>query len=173
MLIREALEELLQCAQEQLTMPVCQSFWNPGGNAPFDSCEETTQVIDGELVTASGQLWVGHITDAAGWPAQTTNPITCATPFAVTIELGIVRCAKGKLQDVDLLPDPDLITQDAQQQEEDRVALKNAILCCWGISGRDMLPPIWEPIEPRGGCVGGTWTVVVRDATCLCHVEES
>lgn len=170
MRVRDALLSLLECAEDQLEIPVCRAFWNPGGNAPYDVCSSTT---DAEGNVTNGQLWVGHITDTAGWPAITANPITCATPFAVTIELGIVRCAKSVLDDTELIPAADLVTEDAEQQEADRVALKNAILCCWGVSGKDMLPPIWEPIEPRGGCVGGTWTIVIRDASCLCEPGDS
>lgn len=166
MRVRAALEQLLQCAIDQLETPVCRSFINPGANAPHDSCEKTE---DGD-----GQLWVAHLSDTAGWPTTTANPITCAVPFAATIELGIVRCAQGKLQDVSpYVPDPDFITADALQQEDDRQALKNAFMCCWGVDGKDMLPPIWEPIEPFGGCVGGIWTIVIRDANCLCEPAES
>ena len=166
MRVADALEELLACALAQLETPVCRSFINPGANAPHDACEKTA--------TSDGQLWVANITSSAGWPSFTSDPITCATPFAETIELGITRCAVGKLRDVaPFVPPPEDVTADAQQQQTDKLALKNAILCCWGISGKDMLPPIWEPIEPQGGCVGGTWTVVIRDATCLCEPAES
>lgn len=151
---------------DQLETPTCRSFIFPGDNAVHDSCEKTA---DGD-----GQLWVANITSAAGWPTTTSDPITCATPFAETIELGITRCQQGKLRDVSpYVPDPALVTADAIQQQVDKLALKNAILCCWGVSGKDLLPPIWEPINGQGGCVGGTWTVVLRDATCLCEPVES
>lgn len=173
MQVRDALLGLLECAEEQLERPVCRSFWNPGDTAPHDICEVSKEVVDGEVVERDGQLWVGHLTDTAGWPTISSNPITCATPFAVSIELGIVRCAKSKLKDVTYIPAANLITEDAEQQEEDRIALKNAILCCWGVSGKDMLPPIWTPIDPQGGCVGGVWTVIIRDATCSCEPPDS
>jgi hypothetical protein len=160
-----ALERLLECAEDQLERAVCRSFVNPGDDAPHDVCEVNT--VNG--VVHDGQLWVGHLTDTAGWPALTSDPITCATPFAVSIELGIVRCAQSKLTDVVLIPAAATLTADARQQEEDRQALKNAWQCCWGVSGKDLLPPIWTPINPQGGCVGGVWTLILRDATCLCE----
>ena len=167
MRIRDALEQLLECAEAQLETPVCRSFINPGANAPHDSCEKGPNGSD-------GQLWVANIGSTAGWPQFTGDPITCATPFAETIELGITRCALGKLKDTaPWVPPAEDVTTDALQQQTDKLALKNAILCCWGVSGKDMLPPIWEPIEPFGGCVGGTWTIVLRDATCLCEPVES
>ena len=166
MRVLTALEQLLQCALDQLETPVCRSFINPGDNAPHDSCEKTS--------TGDGQLWVANLTSTAGWPTFTSDPITCATPFAETIELGITRCAESKLQDTSpWVPPAESVTADALQQQVDKLALKNAILCCWGISGKDLLPPIWNPIPPYGGCVGGVWTIILRDGTCLCEPMES
>lgn len=166
MQVRDALEQLLQCALDQLETPVCRSFINPGGNAPHDNCQK--------VGNSDGQLWVANLNSYAGWPTQTSDPITCATPFGEVIELGITRCALGKLRDVSpFVPDQEDVTADALQQQTDKQALKNAILCCWGISGKDLLPPLWEPIEPQGGCVGGTWTMIIRDANCLCESPES
>jgi hypothetical protein len=166
MRVLEALQQLLQCAIDQLETPVCRSFINPGDNAPHDSCEAAGG--------SDGQLWVANTSSTAGWPTTNSDPITCATPFAETIELGITRCAQGKLQDTSpYVPPPALVTADAVQQQVDKLALKNAILCCLGVSGKDLLPPIWEPIEPQGGCVGGTWTFVLRDGSCLCEPAES
>lgn len=170
----EALTTLLACAYEQIEPKVCRQFWNPGANAPHDNCEVQRRIIDGETVVTDGQLWVAHTTGTAGWPYPTDQPINCATPFAETIEVGIVRCAKSKLKDgADPIPPAQDVTDDAIQQEADRNALKQAILCCWGVDGKDMLPPVWEPIEPQGGCVGGTWTIIIRDASCVCPAEES
>lgn len=166
MRIRDALEQLLQCAIDQLETPVCRSFINPGSNAPHDNCQKAGG--------SDGQLWVANVTSTAGWPTTTTDPITCATPFAEVIELGITRCALSKLRDTSpFVPPAEDVTADAIQQQVDKLALKNAILCCWGVSGKDLLPPIWEPIEPFGGCVGGTWTVILRDGSCLCEPPES
>lgn len=165
----DALTNLLECALEQLETPVCRSFINPGANAPHDVCESVT---DNEGVDFNGQLWVADINSVAGWPSQTTLPITCAVPYADQIEIGIVRCAQSVLDDVNLIPDADLLTADATQQQDDKDALKRAILCCWGVDGRDMLAPFWEPIEPQGGCVGGTWTITIRDASCVCPAES-
>jgi len=157
----EALRTLLECAVTAIETPVCRSFINPGDGAAHDNCEKTAD--------SNGQLWVGNLTDTAGWPALTSDPITCATPFAVSIELGIVRCAQGKLKDTPpYIPDAELVTADAEQQQTDKQALKTAILCCWGVSGKDLLPPIWTPINPQGGCVGGVWTIILRDASCVC-----
>lgn len=169
MRVSDVLDELFNCALSLIEVPVCRSFKNPGDGAPHDYCEG--KVIDG--VYADGQLWVAHISSVAGWPDSDGSPITCATSFTETYELGIVRCAQGKLEDGLQIPDQDLITADAEQQEEDRLALKNAFLCCAAIDGRDILPPVWEPISPLGGCVGGTWLLSIRDGGCVCESWES
>jgi hypothetical protein len=166
--IREALETLLACAQDQINTPVCRAFWNPGANAPHDSCGQT--IVDG--VVHDGQLWVAHLTSAAGWPSPTGDPITCVTPFSETVEIGIVRCARGVLQDDGQPPPASDVTADAQRQATDREALKQAILCCWGVEGRDLLGLTWEPIEPQGGCVGGIWTLTLRNASCRCPEDS-
>ena len=36
------------------------------------------------------------------------------------------------------------------------------------VDGMDLIVEGWEAIEPQGGCVGGVWTVVIRDAGCDC-----
>lgn len=166
MTVADALIALLECASGELSVPVCRSFIHPGSRAPHDSCEES---LDGK----NGQLWVANTEGVGGWPPGASGlPITCATPFSETIEVGVVRCAMGKVRDDGTPPPPEDVTADAIQQQEDKDALKRAILCCWGLPGRDLSPPVWNPIEPYGGCVGGTWTVVIRDASCYCAASS-
>lgn len=165
------METLLECVQDALgsEYPVCRTFINPGPDAPHDVCSRST--IDG--VEVDGQLWVAHLTQTSGWPAPTGLPTTCATAFSNQIELGIVRCAEGKLTDQGNIPAADLITNDAIAQQRDRLILLNAILCCAPIEGKDIIVQDWTAIPPTGGCVGGVWTFYVRDAGCACSSMES
>jgi hypothetical protein len=156
----DALHDLLDCAEEEIDLPVCRKFVYPGLNAPHDSCEATLH--------GNGQIWVGHGDTLVGWPEPSGLPTTCAAPLNETVELGIVRCQKGSLQDGGELPDVDLITEDAQRQEDDRQALRRAIMCCWGVEGRDLIVESWRPIPPLGKCVGGVWTFRFRMAGCNC-----
>ena len=146
--------------------PVCRSFKNPGEDAPHDVCESSRDGSD-------GQLWIAHLGSQPGWPQQDIEPTTCKTAWMEQIEVGVVRCAKSKLQDDGTPPTPEAVTEDAEQQEEDRLALRNAILCCSVIDGKDLIMVGWEPIEPLGGCVGGIWTFFIRDAGCDCGSFES
>lgn len=165
MRVVDVLENLLTCAEEAIDPPVCRAFKNPGPNAPHDVCETGPNGTD-------GQLWVAHLTSQPGWPAPTGEPTTCATPFGEQFEMGVTRCAQGKLTDDGGPPDEDLVTADADQQEADRLALRNALLCCLGVEGKDLIIETWEATEPLGGCVGGVWTFTIRDAGCTCDSES-
>lgn len=166
----DTLFELLDCADELVFPAVCRSFWHPGPEAPHDICSVST---DSEGNISNGQLWIGHALEQPGWPVPTGEPITCTTPFTETLELGIVRCAQGIVDDDGQPPDADLITADAQQQYEDRLALRRAILCCWSVEHKDIVLVQWDAVPPQGGCVGGVWTVQLRDSSCACGPESS
>jgi hypothetical protein len=164
MRVLDALEQLLECAEELLDPPTCRQFINPGGVAPFDVCSTSTS--DG--ITYNGQVWTGHVSSQQGWPITTGLPLDCIDNFAETIQVGVVRCAQGKLTNKGQPPAAALVTADAEQQELDRLALRNAILCCLGLEGKDLIIVDWNPVEPEGGCVGGIWTITIRDGGCDC-----
>lgn len=163
-MILDKLQELIDCAVEQLEVPVCRTFVNPGPDAPHDVCSKKG--------TADGQMWVAHLNTQSGWPAPTGQPTTCATAFTDMVEIGITRCA-AKLTNQGDPPKETEVTADAYQQQEDRIALRNAILCCWSIEGKDLIIVGWEAIPPGGGCVGGVWTLEIRDGGCNCGSLES
>lgn len=167
MRLADAIDELFECSLDGIDPPVCRSFKNPGEGAPHDNCEKNRST------GADGQLWIAHLLSQAGWPSPTGEPTTCATPFTETIEIGIVRCAQGKVTDKGTPPPAELVTADAEQQESDRLAIRNAILCCSAIDAKDLIIGDWVPIDPQGGCVGGVWTVLIRDAGCNCNNIES
>lgn len=164
----DALEALLICAEDAVDPPVCRAFWNPGPEAPYDVCE--TMTVEGTVV--NGQLWVGNTFTSEGWPISTSDPTSCRSNWTDLIEVGIVRCAQGVINDDGNAPDADLITADAQQQLQDRNSLREAILCCFDIEHVDLFVESWTPIPPEGGCVGGRWTIRVRDAGCDCGSES-
>lgn len=164
-MILDKLVELLQCAEEQIDVPVCRTFINPGPDAPHDVCSKQRDGSD-------GQMWVGHLFSNEGWPVPTGLPTTCAAPFADQIEIGIVRCA-AKVNDQGEAPPADEVTADAYQQQADRIALRNAIQCCWSVDNLNIVIIDWTAIPPTGGCVGGVWTLSVRDGGCNCGNLES
>ena len=159
------LEALLACAEEEIDPPVCRAFWHPGPDAPHDVCETGAGGVD-------GQLWVALLTTNQGWPSPDGEPTSCASAWTDNIEIGIVRCARGKLGDDGAIPPADDVTADAQQQIEDRDALRRAILCCLDVENKDIIVEGWEAVAPLGGCVGGTWTLRSRHAGCDCTPES-
>ena len=167
MRLADAIDELFECSLAAIDPPVCRSFKNPGEGAPHDNCEKN------KSTGADGQLWVAHLGSTSGWPSPTGEPTVCSTPFSEHIEIGITRCVLSKLTDQGKPPSEELITADFEQQEADRLAIRNAMLCCAAIEGKDVIIEGWEPIDPQGGCVGGVWTLYVRDAGCDCNNIES
>jgi hypothetical protein len=162
----QLLTNLLDCAERQLSIPVCRSFVATGPNVPWDSCEVSD---DG---TSIGQLWVAQLWETPDWPSPTGNPKGCwPANWTAQIELGITRCQLGKPDD-DGYVDPNNITLDAAQQQVDRYELMTAIICCWGVSERDIVFDRWEALEPRGGCIASRWLLRVRVGTCNCETTS-
>lgn len=159
------LDNLLDCAESEIETPVCRRFIYPGERPPLDICEVTR---DG----ADGQLWISNPATFVGWPDQSGLPMTCAVPRSESISLGIVRCQRGSIQDGGQLPDENLITEDAERQQNDKDALLRALLCCSQIEGQDIMIESWEPIAPNGKCVGGRWTFSIRIDGCVCSQES-
>lgn len=162
----DTLTRLLACAEEALDPKPCRVFKYPGERATHDNCQKTS---DG-----NGQLWVANLDTYPGWPeGQGIHQTTCALQYADKIEVGVVRCAQGKIGDDFKSPDASLVTADAEMQQEDKEALRRAILCCFVQEGSDVEIDKWEAIKPKGGCVGGVWTIKVKDSGCSCNDVES
>lgn len=155
-LLSSQLTELLQCAETSLTVAPCRSFINPGPLPAFDVCED------------GGQLWVAHVQITPSWPEPSGTPNRCGTNMTARVELGVLRCAEGVLQDDGSPPLAQAITNDALQQQLDRSELLTAIECCWSVDSMDYILDLWTPIIPQGGCVGGFWSLRLRVGGCAC-----
>lgn len=121
-----------------------------------------------------GLAWVRpssfYPTGAAGFPVQDSAPIKGGTrAWAITLELGAVRCAPtGDEHSVPTADDWDLTTQAVM---DDAAAMRRA-LCCFidakaGRSGK-VLPGLWQPTDIQGGCVGGILPVTILGPACDC-----
>lgn len=172
-MILDTLQTLLECAVdalEEAEVPVCRSFINPGNDAPHDICSAG---FNSKGIAIDGQLWVAHLGTTSGWPSPTGIPTTCQAPWTDLIELGIVRCARAKISDSGTAPPAELITEDAENQERDRLLLRQVMMCCSAIDWKNLVVQDWDPISPQGGCVGGVWSFFVRDSGCTCGSLES
>jgi hypothetical protein len=120
-----------------------------------------------------GLAWVRP---AAFFPSSGTFPVQDAAPvrggqraWAVTLELGAVRCAPTG--DENSVPTAEEWEATVQAVMDDAAAMRRAI-CCFidakaGRSAR-VLAGIWQPIDVQGGCVGGIIPVTVQGPVCDC-----
>ncbi len=120
-----------------------------------------------------GLAWVRP---AAFFPSSGTFPVqdeaalrTGVLAWAVTLELGAVRCAPTS--DADSIPSGDQWDTTVQAVMDDAAAMRRAI-CCFidakaGRAGR-VLPGVWQPLDVQGGCVGGILPVTVQGPACDC-----
>lgn len=127
----------------------CRVALYPGGEAAFDTCEESA-CSDG-----NGQLWANlqpfTLTTDAGGNCQIIR---------YTAEIGIIRCAAKPGND-GTPPSAAAVANDAWQQALDADQIQSAITCCDTLTpdDRDKLTlTAWRPVI-EGGCVGGIWTV--------------
>jgi len=115
-----------------------------------------------------GLAWVrpaSFFPSSAAFPGQDAAPMKGGTrAWAVTLELGFVRCAPvGDENTIPTAADWDATVQAVM----DGAAAMRRALCCFE-GGRQVLPGIWQPIEVQGGCVGGLMTLTVRGPACDC-----
>lgn len=120
-----------------------------------------------------GLAWVRP---AGFYPSSSVFPVQDAAPvrggikaWAVTLELGAVRCAP--VGDEKNIPTGDDWDATVQAVMDDGAAMRRAI-CCFidAVPGRStrVLPGIWQPIEVEGGCVGGIIPVTIQGPACDC-----
>jgi hypothetical protein len=138
-------------------------------------------VVDHLLSTSEdeccdGLAWVrpaGFYPSSGTFPVQDDTPIKGAAAgaraWAVTLEMGAVRCAPTP--EATAIPTGDEWDDVVQAVMDDAAAMRRAI-CCFidakhGRSGR-VLPGLWQPLSVQGGCVGGILPVTVQGPVCDC-----
>lgn len=153
------------CAELDDTVggPVCTCCLAPGAE-PVECCE----CAEGE-----GKAWVRVVRiwpTGARWPLPAADPAACRVGgYAVELELGVVRCV-STIDDDGSPPTCDDRTADTVKILEDAAAMRAAASCCF--PGTDLgrawrsIPGEWRPIEPQGGCAGGTLLVTIESGDC-------
>lgn len=147
-------------------------------NPPQQTCLRAGAVVNPDLSLyedecCSGLAWVRV---AGLFPTETfpvpAGPSNCG-PFgwAVTLELGIVRCAPtpGPGEMISCTAWTDL----AYQLMDDMSALRRT-LCCFGLADPDRLYVVDSvtPLPVGGRCAGTTMTVTVQAPDCDCDDDE-
>jgi hypothetical protein len=94
---------------------------------------------------------------SSGFPLPDENP-TCRGPLAYSVEVGALRCLPVADED-GALPDEGALLDSALALTDDALALRQAIDCCFGGTLHAMGE--WSAVGPQGGCVGGSWSVIV------------
>ena len=122
----------------------------------------------------SGLAWVRpatfYPTGTGPFPAQDETPLkTGVKAWAITLELGAVRCAPTP--DADNIPTTEEWDAVTQAVMDDAAAMRRA-LCCFldadpRRAGRVLSGP-WLPLDIEGGCVGGVMEVTVMGPACDC-----
>lgn len=104
------------------------------------------------------------------FPVQDSSSIkTGVRAWAVTLELGSVRCAPTP--DETRIPTAQEWDDVTQAVMDDAAAMRRAI-CCFIDGARNrpgrVLPGIWQPLDVQGGCVGGILPVTILGPACDC-----
>jgi hypothetical protein len=105
-------------------------------------------------------------TDEAAFPGKSSEVDKCANPvdqWAVTVELGISRCAV--VGDATTLPTPADWATLKTRQMEDMAALRRA-LCCLKPLYRDVSVGSFAPHGPTGRCYHTTLDITVKVLGC-------
>jgi hypothetical protein len=171
-LVMPLARELLACYEDELA--------KLGDDAPTSVGLRPGTVVDFLLSTTqdeccAGLGWVRPVTfyptGSGPFPNQDTAAQKQGTrAWAVTLELGIVRCAPT--------PGPDAIPSndewdDVTQAVMDAGAAMRRAICCWidmqpSVRKQRIIPGQWEPISVQGGCVGGVLPVTILGPACDC-----
>lgn len=168
-LVMPLARELLECFDQEL-MKV--------ENPPLYVQLRPGTVVDHLLSTSedeccSGLAWVRP---SSFFPSSTIFPNQDTVPqpkgviaWAITLELGTVRCAPTP--DENSIPTGDEWDAVTQAVMDDAAAMRRA-LCCFidAKPGRakNVLPGTWQPLSVQGGCVGSILPVTIRGPVCDC-----
>lgn len=166
--IGPVMEDLLACAQAALSdvdREPGRSSLVPGGAVAWDNCCE-----------GGGQLWVRLVEmyPTGPFPGRDTSTRCQPVMWGVRVAVGVLRCTPT-VDDNGNAPTEAALTGDALGMTLDAAALRDAILCCFVNTSRNVQTwalENWLPQGPQGGCAGGEWTIVLGVGTCDCPEPE-
>lgn len=170
-LVMPLARELLACYEAELA--------KLGDDAPAYIGLRPGTVVDFLLSTTddeccAGLAWVrpaSFFPSSGPFPAQDTVAQKQGTrTWAVTLELGIVRCAPTP--DENSIPSNDQWDDVTQAVMDASAAMRRAI-CCWIDMDpvrrkQKIIPGTWQPVAVQGGCVGGILPVTIMGPACDC-----
>lgn len=174
-LVMPIAREMLECLIQEIAKvenPPAYVGLRPGSVVDFllstngaDECCQGLAWVRPDAVYPSSMVAGGE-----PFPAQDeTTSRQGVTGWAVTLELGAVRCAPTP--PASSIPSNEQWDTTTQAVMDDAAAIRRAI-CCYidAKPGRNslVLPGLWQPIPVGGGCVGGIMPVVIKGPACDC-----
>jgi hypothetical protein len=163
--------ELLACYEQEL-----EKLEDPPGSIGLRPGTTVGFLLSamGDDECCAGLAWVrpaGFFPSSAAWPNQDTTPQTKGVrAWAVTLELGYVRCAPTG--DENSIPSNDAWDEATQGVMDAAAAMRRAV-CCWidaesALRKQRALIGQWQPVDVQGGCVGGVLQVTLMGPACDC-----
>jgi hypothetical protein len=161
--------ELLACLEQEI-----EKVENP----PLYVQLRPGNVVDHLLSTfqdecCSGLAWVrpsGFFPSSISFPAPDESPVPKGPlAWAVTLELGAVRCAPTPNENS--IPTADEWDATVQAVMDDAAAMRRAICCFTDAEpgrAKRIMAGQWQPLSVQGGCVGGILPITVRGPICDC-----
>lgn len=156
--LEEALLALQDCLCEQVTKAaedpdkitghVCLCSVITGDSVPLDYCAGTCG--QGRC----GMAWV-RLEGIQPLEGESAAP-GCPQPLTAFIEMGIVRCSQTSVSGRSLPGEDDHLRETLIALEDIQI-MRRAIACC------ELRTTVmnYTPMGPEGGCVGGTWNLLV------------
>jgi hypothetical protein len=153
----DRLHTLLDCLETAIdgmgSPTPCMTAVFPGAQVAIDYCNPCGP-------DQCGMAWVrlASVFPSTVFPIQDATSTPCPPPMAVTVDIGIARCAPVGDDDGNP-PSTDEWEAASAVQIADMTAIQDAVLCCF--TGKKVVFGAYQPLGPEGGCVGGVWTVAV------------
>lgn len=111
------------------------------------------------------QAWVRLVRayPSRAFPSADVEPVGgCPTAWAITLELGVLRCravaAEGRGGQKGAPPSAATVTQQTADQMADFGSMRRAVSCCDSLTPRTTLFGEYQPLD-SGDCGGGTLLV--------------
>lgn len=158
--------ELLECLAQEL---------DKVANPPTYVQLRPGTVVDHLLSTSEDECCEGlaWVRPASFYPASAVFPVQDTSPlpkgvgaWAITLEMGVIRCAPTP--DANRIPTGDEWDATTQAVMDDAAAMRRAFCCFAQGRIKTTIPGLWSPVSVQGGCVGGILPLTVRGPACDC-----
>lgn len=144
--------------------PVCRCGFAFGDPPPVSNCCSCPSGGQGEAFVRVGQVYPSTVFPQP----DEANSVCDYASFAAVFTVGIYRCAPT-LKDNGSAPTTEELAAALIVQLQDRAVLMRTIRCYFNGLPDERLwfAGPWNPIEPQGGCMGGSVTVTVAVDDCV------